>query len=88
MTKSLISLTDEQDAFARELVADGQYASVDAVVQKGLDLLRTKMEGETLETEALRELLERRRRGKFITGEEMDNRIAAIADKVRRERGV
>ncbi|MEL6887585.1 MAG: type II toxin-antitoxin system ParD family antitoxin, partial [Pseudomonadota bacterium] len=39
--KASVSITDKQDAFARQLVADGQYASVSAVVQRGLELVRS-----------------------------------------------
>ena len=35
--KSSISLTDEQDTFARALVEKGRYGSLSAVLQQGLD---------------------------------------------------
>ena len=50
--KSSISLTDEQHAFARALVEAGRYASLSAVLQQGVDLLRQRMDIEALETEA------------------------------------
>ena len=82
--KSSISLTDEQHAFARALVETGNYASLSAVVQHGVDLVRQQMDAETLETEALRELLSRRCRGKFISSDEMDVRLERMfADKRR-----
>ena len=82
--KSSISLNDSQDAFVRELVRAGRYASVSAVVQEGLELLRQKTETETLETEALRALLQRRSKGAFVSAEEMRRRLAAtIADRRR-----
>jgi antitoxin ParD1/3/4 len=40
--KTSISLTDSQEAFARGLVARGRYASVSAVLQHGLELLRSE----------------------------------------------
>ncbi len=86
--KSSISLTDEQDAFVRALVEEGRYASVSAVLQQGLELLRLKTEGENLELEALRKLLKKRRRGEFVSGPEMKRRIDAMADRKRRARGV
>ena len=58
--KSSISLTNQQDAFARSLVKSGRYSSLSSVLQQGLELLRQKTEAETVETEALRELLQRR----------------------------
>ena len=38
--KTSISLTDEQEAYARTLVARGRFASVSAVLQRGLEMLR------------------------------------------------
>lgn len=64
--KTSISLTDAQEAFARELVERGRYASLSAVLQHGLELLRTQREAEEAETAALRALLEERSRGPFV----------------------
>jgi len=86
--KSSISLTDRQDAFARELVAQGRYPSVSAVLQQGLELLRLRTEGEELEVAALRKLVGARREGEFIGGATMQGRIAAMAEKKRRAHGV
>lgn len=83
--KTSISLTDQQDAFARRLVEEGRYPSVSAVIQQGLDLLRTRSERDDLESEALRLLIDRRRRGPFVSGEEMDRRLGR-AMKARRGR--
>ncbi|MCA0922508.1 type II toxin-antitoxin system ParD family antitoxin [Pseudooceanicola nanhaiensis] len=55
--KSSVSLTDAQDAYARQLVLEGRFPSVSAVVQHGLELMRQ----ESTTTEALRALLEQRR---------------------------
>ena len=82
--KSSISLSDEQHAFARALVEAGRYASVSAVLQQGVDLLRQRMDAEEAETAALRALLSHRRDGVFVDAEEMDARLKAmIADKRR-----
>jgi antitoxin ParD1/3/4 len=86
--KSSISLTDEQDAFARALVEAGRYASVSAVIQQGLELLRSKTEDEELERAALRKLLDRRSRGPFISMDEMSRRVDAMIERKRRERGL
>lgn len=86
--KSSISLTNEQHAFARALVEAGRYASLSAVLQQGVDMLRQRMEAEEVETAALRALLSRRREGAFVDAEGMDARLAAmIADK-RRAHGI
>ncbi len=76
--KSSISLSDEHHAFARAQVQDGRFASVSAVVQHGLDLLRQKAEDERLERAALRALLEERQRGSFVSADEMRRRVAAL----------
>ena len=82
--KCSISLTDEQHAFARALVAAGRYPSLSAVLQRGLDLLRQRTDAEEVEVEALRELLSRHRTGRFVCGQRMDERLdAMIADKRR-----
>ena len=86
--KSSISLTDQQDAFARELVRRGRYSSVSAVVQHGLDLLRQQTEAQEAETEALRALVAQRRAGAFVPAEGMQGRVARMLDRKRREHDV
>ncbi len=86
--KSSVSLTDEQHAFARILVDTGRYSSVSAVLQQGLDLLRGRLEGEELERAALRELLARRRKGKFVPAEGMDRRLSRVIAAKRRSHGL
>ncbi|MEQ1753511.1 MAG: type II toxin-antitoxin system ParD family antitoxin [Micropepsaceae bacterium] len=66
--KTSISLTDAQEAFARQLVARGRYASLSAVLQHGLDLLRARQEAEDAETQALRALLDDRCKGHQFVG--------------------
>jgi len=65
--KTSVSLTDSQEAYAREMVARGRYPSLSAVLQHGLELLRSETEMEEAELAALRGLLNVRRRGKFVT---------------------
>ena len=86
--KSSISLTDQQDAFARSLVEEGRYSSLSAVVQQGLDLLRQKTEGEEAEVEALRLLVEQRRAGDFIPADEMKERVGRMLARKRRQHGL
>ncbi|MEZ2126360.1 MULTISPECIES: type II toxin-antitoxin system ParD family antitoxin [unclassified Sinorhizobium] len=82
--KSSISLTEQQDAFARSLVDTGRYSSLSAVPQQGLELLRQKMESEAVETEALRKLIRRRLDGQVISGAEMGERIEDMIERKRR----
>jgi antitoxin ParD1/3/4 len=86
--KSSISLSEEQDAFARKLVESGHYSSVSAVLQHGIEMLRAKVEDEALDREALRTLLLERMKGPFISGEEMDKRIEAMIARKRRDLGL
>jgi antitoxin ParD1/3/4 len=65
--KTSVSLTDSQEAFARELVEKGRFPSLSAVLQHGLELLRSEKELEEAELAALRALLEMRRSGEFVT---------------------
>jgi antitoxin ParD1/3/4 len=64
--KASVSLTAQQDAFARELVRQGRYASVSAVVQRGLELLREETEAKAAELAALEALLAERAAGEFV----------------------
>ncbi len=73
--KTSISLTDAQEVFARDLVDRGRYPSLSAVLQHGLELLRTQREAEEAETAALRALLEERQRGPFISMKESRTRM-------------
>lgn len=82
--KSSISLTDQQDAFARSLVESGRYSSMSSVLQQGLELLRQKTETEAVETAALRELVQRRLKGSTIPATQMGGRVAAMIERKRR----
>jgi antitoxin ParD1/3/4 len=70
--KTSISLTNEQEAYARALVEKGQYPSLSAVLQRGLDMLRRESEMRDAELQALQTLIDQRRAGLFLdlaTGE-------------------
>lgn len=76
--KMAISLTDEQHAYARSLVADGQFASVSAVLKYGLELLRQRADSHVARSTALRALIDERRAGSSLPLEDVVNFIAAI----------
>ena len=86
--KSSISLTDEQHAFAKDLVEVGRYSSVSAVLQQGIDLLRQRMQDEDLHRTALKALLDQRSAGAFVTGAQMDKSIARMITEKRRAHAV
>lgn len=83
--KTSISLTNQQDDFARSLVREGRFSSLSSVVQQGLDLLRRQTEAKNLETEALRVLLAQRQAGDFISSSNMGLKIKKmVAQKAKK----
>ncbi|WP_428644105.1 ribbon-helix-helix domain-containing protein [Roseibium sp.] len=86
--KSSISLTEQQNAFARSLVESGQYSSLSSVLQQGLELLRQKTELEALEAQALRELIRKRLNGPTVSATEMEGRLEALIERKRRDLSV
>ena len=86
--KASISLTDAQDRFARSLVEKGRFPSLSAVMQQGLDRLRQEVEAEEGEREALRALLEERRRGSFVPMDEFHDRTERMIERKRSENGL
>ncbi|MGD9481536.1 UNVERIFIED_ORG: type II toxin-antitoxin system ParD family antitoxin (plasmid) [Roseateles sp. XES5] len=83
--KSSISLTEQQDAFARSLVESGRYSSLSSVLQQGLELLRQKTETETAEADSLRELLQRRLNGPTRSAADMEGRVEALIARKKRD---
>lgn len=65
--KASVSISRQQDAFARSLVTEGRYASLSAVVQRGLDLLRDETEAREAELAALRRIVQERAGGPFVS---------------------
>lgn len=63
--KASVSISASQAAFARRLVEEGRYASLSAVVQRGLELMRAEAEAREAELAALRALLAGREEGGF-----------------------
>ncbi|CAO3351711.1 type II toxin-antitoxin system ParD family antitoxin [Azospirillum palustre] len=84
--KTSISLTDEQEAYARRLVEAGRYPSLSAVIQHGLEMLRRETETRDLELEALRLLIDQRLSGPFIDLEEGISDIHAMLERKRKSR--
>ncbi|WP_114860778.1 ribbon-helix-helix domain-containing protein [Azospirillum brasilense] len=84
--KTSISLTDEQEAFARSLVETGQYPSLSAVLQRGLDMLRRDTERSNAEIEALRLLIDQRRAGAFVDLDDGEAETRAMLERKRRAR--
>lgn len=73
--KTSVSISDQQDLFARKLVEEGRYSSVSAVVQRGLELVREETELKDAELEAMRALIAERLAGEFVSMEESRRQI-------------
>ena len=73
--KASVSISDQQESFARKLVEDGRFASLSAVVQRGLELVREETELKDAELAVLQTLLADRRAGVFLTVKESQSRI-------------
>lgn len=86
--KASISLTESQEAFARDLVARGRYPSLSAVMQQGLELLREQAEADAAETEALRLLIAERRGGRFLDPDQGRSRSRAMLDRKKAAHGL
>ncbi|MEQ1865076.1 MAG: type II toxin-antitoxin system ParD family antitoxin [Micropepsaceae bacterium] len=84
--KASISLTDSQEAFARDLVERGRYPSLSAVLQHGLELLRTQREADEAEIAALRSLIAKRRREPSISLEEGRKHTEAMIAAARKKK--
>jgi antitoxin ParD1/3/4 len=84
--KTSISLTDDQEAFARSLVESGQYPSLSAVLQRGLEMLRRDSEMRDAELQALRSLIEQRRAGAFVDIDLGDAETRAMLARKRQAR--
>jgi antitoxin ParD1/3/4 len=84
--KTSISLTDDQEAYARRLVDTGQYPSLSAVLQRGLDMLRRDNEIHDAELQALRSLIDQRRAGPFVDLDEGEAATRALLQHKRKVR--
>lgn len=86
--KASVSISAAQAAFARRLVEEGRHASLSAVVQRGLELLRAETEAREAELAGLRALLAEREAGGYTgLGAGRATTEAAIAAK-RRAQGL
>lgn len=82
--KTSISLTDAQEAYARSLVQRGDYSSLSAVLQRGLDMLRRETEDREAEMALMRKLIDERRAGPFVSLEEGEAQTRAMLERKRK----
>ena len=76
--KPTVSLTDHAHAFAKSLVEAGSYASLSAVVQRGLHLVEREEQEHRARLDAIRADLEERRRGEMIDLETFEANVDAM----------
>jgi antitoxin ParD1/3/4 len=86
--KASVSITERQDAFARRLVEEGRFASMSAVVQRGLELVKAEAEREEAELTALRSFFEARAEGPFISAADGGSRTKAMIARKRAQHGL
>jgi antitoxin ParD1/3/4 len=86
--KASVSITEQQDTFARGLVADGRYSSISAVIQRGLELLREEDDYRKAELAALRAMMTERMAGPFLSEEEAVSETEVIISDLQREYGL
>ncbi len=72
--KASVSITDQQDVFARRLVSDGHCSSKSAVVQRGLELARSETERGQVGLAALPAFFEDRAQGPFLSQKKVVDR--------------
>lgn len=84
--KTSISLTDDQEAYARSLVEAGKYPSLSAILQRGLEMLRRENEVHDAEVAALRSLIGRRRAGTFVDLAEGETETRTMLERKRKTR--
>ncbi|MEM8985297.1 MAG: type II toxin-antitoxin system ParD family antitoxin [Pseudomonadota bacterium] len=86
--KASVSISDQQDAYVRRLVAEGRYASVSAVVQRGLELVREEAELKEAELAALKGLIEDRMKGPFLDMDQARAQTEALIARKKKQYGV
>ena len=86
--KASVSISRQRDLFARKLVEEGRFASLSAVIQRGLELLREETEIKDAELAALKALIYDRMNGEFLTTEESNKQIEAMVARKKAELGL
>lgn len=88
VVKSSVSISEQQDRFARKLVEEGRFSSVSAVVQYGLELIRERYELHEAELAALKSMLTERRKGPFLDAEQSQKNLDEMIAAKRSEYGL
>lgn len=83
-----IQLTENDEKLAFSLIANGQFNSLNAIVHRGLELIWRENEFQQTDIDALRSLLDDRRKGKFISNAEGRRRTERMISRKRAEHGL
>ncbi|MCZ3374985.1 type II toxin-antitoxin system ParD family antitoxin [Rhizobium sp. AG207R] len=86
--KVSVSISDQQDVFARKLVGEGRFSSLSAVVQHGLELVRQEAVLRAAELAALKALISERQVGDFLTLEEGRRRTQELISSKKASHGL
>jgi len=86
--KASVSISEQQDEYARRLVEDGRYSSLSAVVQRGLELVREETEMKDAELAAMRALIDERMAGEFLNREESRRHLEDIIAETKKSYGL
>lgn len=74
--KTTVSLTDQAYALARQLVEEGRFASISAVVQHGLASVQRENEAHQARLDAIRADLDRRAAQESLSVEDVDKLLS------------
>lgn len=83
-----IQLTDHDTKLAFRLIENGQFADLTAIVQRGMELVREENEMQPADIDALKSVLHRRRKGKFISNAEGRRRTERMLARKKAEHGL
>jgi antitoxin ParD1/3/4 len=88
VVKTSVSISNQQDEYARRLVENGSYSSLSAVVQRGLELVREENDLKDAELAAMRALIAEREAGEFLNREQSRQHLEDIISETRASYGL
>lgn len=83
-----IQLTENDEKLVFSLIENGQFNSLSAIVHRGLELVWRENEFQQTDIDALKSLLDDRRKGKFISNAEGRRRAEEMISRKRAEHGI
>ncbi|QFT61073.1 hypothetical protein FIU94_19745 (plasmid) [Sulfitobacter sp. THAF37] len=86
--KISVSISDQQAEYARKQVAEGRFSSTSAVIQQALEAKRREDEEYEAWKSGFFQMLDKRANEPTISGEEFENRVAAMLARKRQTYGL